>query len=120
TTRASDDIAKATHVSRAMVAQFGMSDLGPINLDPEKRSPYDQSDISPEMAARIDAEVKKITDDSYKIAQKVLKKHKSKLDTIAKELLKKETIDSEDFVRIIGPKKNAPNSKPPILTTASS
>jgi cell division protease FtsH len=117
TTGASDDISKATQVSRAMVAQFGMSELGPINLDGERRSPYEQSEISPEMAAKIDAEVKKIMDDSYVIAQKVLKKHKNKLDIIASELLKKETIDSEDFVRIIGPKKNAPNSKPPLLAT---
>jgi len=117
TTGASDDIAKATQVSRAMVSQFGMSELGPINLDGERRNPYEQSEVSPEMAARIDAEVKKIMDDSYLIAQKVLKKHKSKLDIIAQELLKKETIDSEDFVKLIGPKKNAPNSKPPLLAT---
>jgi cell division protease FtsH len=115
TTGASDDISKATQVSRAMVAQFGMSDLGPINLDGERRNPYEQSEISPDMAAKIDVEVKKIMDDSYLIAQKVLKKHKDKLDIIAAELLKKETIDSEDFVRIIGPKKSLPGSKPPLM-----
>jgi cell division protease FtsH len=115
TTGASDDISKATQVSRAMVAQFGMSTLGPINLDGERRNPYEQSEISPEMAAKIDAEVKKIMDDSYAIAQRVLKKHQEKLDIIANELLKKETIDSEDFVRIIGPKKSLPGSKPPLI-----
>jgi cell division protease FtsH len=115
TTGASDDISKATQVSRAMVVQFGMSDLGPINLDGERRNPYEQSDVSPDMAAKIDTEVKKIMDDSYLIAQKVLKKHQDKLDIIAAELLRKETIDSDDFVRIIGPKKSLPGSKPPLI-----
>ncbi|MBI4080286.1 MAG: ATP-dependent metallopeptidase FtsH/Yme1/Tma family protein [Candidatus Levybacteria bacterium] len=104
TTGASDDIAKASQVARAMVVQFGMSDLGPINLDPEKRTMYEQSDISPEMAAKIDEQVKKITDSCYKNATTILLKLRDKLDLLAQELLKKETIESEDFTSLIGPK----------------
>jgi len=104
TTGASNDIEKASQVARAMVTKFGMSELGPINLDSE-RSVYEQSDVSPEMAAKIDAQVKKISDEAYEQATKILTKLRSKLDIIAEELLKKETIDSDDFVRLIGPKK---------------
>ncbi|MEN9407493.1 MAG: hypothetical protein RLZZ455_709 [Candidatus Parcubacteria bacterium] len=104
TTGASDDIAKATQVIRAMVMQFGMSELGPINLEGEPRSPYEQSEISPEMAAKIDAQVKKITDECYKVAQEVLVKLRDKLDILAKELLIKETLESEQFEKLIGPK----------------
>ncbi|MCL5434819.1 MAG: ATP-dependent zinc metalloprotease FtsH [Patescibacteria group bacterium] len=105
TTGASDDIAKATEVARTMVVEFGMSELGPINLDGERRMPYEQSQVSPEMAAKIDGQVKKITDEAYGKASDILKKLMDKLDVLAEELLKKETIESEEFVRIIGPKK---------------
>jgi cell division protease FtsH len=104
TTGASDDIAKATEVARTMVVEFGMSDLGPINLDGERHSLYEQSQVSPEMAAKIDGQVKKITDEAYGKASDILKKLKDKLDVLAEELLKKETIESDEFVRIIGPK----------------
>jgi cell division protease FtsH len=105
TTGASDDIAKATEVARTMVVEYGMSDLGPINLDGERNNPYEQSQVSPEMAAKIDGQVKKITDEAYGKASDILKKLMDKLDILAMELLKKETIESEEFVKIIGPKK---------------
>lgn len=106
-TGAADDISKATEVARTMVVEFGMSDLGPINLDPEKRMPYEQTSISPDMAAKIDTQIKRITDAGYKAASDILVKLRGKLDTLALELLKKETIEQEEFVRIIGPKKLA-------------
>ncbi|MBI2443618.1 MAG: cell division protein FtsH, partial [Candidatus Levybacteria bacterium] len=104
TTGASDDIAKATQVARAMVVQFGMSDLGPMNLDGERRMMYEQNEVSPEMAAKIDAQVKKITDECYTKAREILTKLKDKLDVLAQELLKKETLESEEFEKLIGPK----------------
>ena len=105
TTGASDDISKATEVARTMVVEYGMSELGPINLDNESRMPYESVQISPDMSAKIDAQVKQITDEAYKNALEILKKLRDKLDVLAEELLKKETIESEEFVRIIGPKK---------------
>jgi cell division protease FtsH len=105
TTGASDDIAKATEVARTMVVEYGMSELGPINLDGERHSPYEQSQVSAEMAAKIDGQVKKITDEAYGKASDILKKLMGKLDVLAGELMKKETIESEEFIRIIGPKK---------------
>lgn len=107
TTGAADDISKATEVARTMVVEYGMSELGPINLDTERRVPYEQIQISPEMASRIDSQVKAITDAGYKTAAAVLRKLRKKLDILADELLRRETIEQEDFVKIIGPKKLA-------------
>lgn len=104
TTGASDDIEKATQVARAMVTKFGMSDLGPVTYNSE-RSMYEQSEISPEMAAKIDQEVKKIAEVAYKKATLILSKLHNKLDILAEELLKKETIEADDFVQLVGPKK---------------
>jgi cell division protease FtsH len=117
TTGAGDDIAKATQVARAMVVQFGMSELGPLNFDGERKNMYEQSEISDEMAARIDEQVKNITDTAYAQALSILKKHKSKLDTIADALLKRETIESEEFVKLIGPKVNLPKTKPSVVSS---
>lgn len=104
TTGASDDIAKATEVARAMVVEYGMSDLGPINLDGDRRNPYEQSQVSPDMASKIDLQVKNITDEGYRQAMEILKKLRDKLDILAEELMKKETIESEEFGRIVGAK----------------
>jgi cell division protease FtsH len=105
TTGASDDIAKASEVARTMVVEYGMSDLGPVNLNPDPRTPYDQSQISPDMASKIDEQIKQITDQGYKEAMNILKKLRVKLDVLAEELLKKETLESEEFGKLIGPKK---------------
>jgi cell division protease FtsH len=109
-TGASDDIAKATEVARAMVTRFGMSKLGPINLDGERRMMYEPSEVSPEMQAKIDVEVKTIIDKAFKDALEILKRIQDKLDIVALELLKKETIESEDFMKLVG-EKNLPKEK---------
>jgi len=107
TTGASDDIAKATEVARTMVVEWGMSELGPINLDGQQRRFYERASISEEMAGKIDEQVKKITDIAYQQAISILKKLRKKLDLLASELLKKETIESVEFEKLIGPKKTA-------------
>lgn len=105
TSGAADDIEKATKVARAMVSELGMSALGPVNLDSERHPFYEQVTLSPDMAAKVDGEVKKITEKCYKQAAKILAKFRDKLDLIAKELMEKETIESEAFVKLLGPKK---------------
>jgi cell division protease FtsH len=87
-----------------MVMRFGMSDLGPLTLDLEKSSPYEEGELSDEMRANIDREVSKIIDSGYKTAIQVLKDLRTKLDMLAQELLKEETLDAEDFIKLIGPK----------------
>ncbi len=112
TTGASDDIEKATNVARKMIMEFGMSEqLGPVNLDMQPETPYDQVSLSPEMAAKVDAEVKKLMDGCYKNALQILAKSRDNLDAIAEQLLKNETIESEQFVELLGPKKRAAAKK---------
>ena len=104
TTGASDDITKATEVARMMVTEYGMSELGPLNLASDPRTPYEQSTVSEDMASKIDAQVKKITDEGYKEAVNILSKLRKKLDVLAEELLEKETLESEEFEKLIGSK----------------
>ncbi|GAF97373.1 unnamed protein product, partial [marine sediment metagenome] len=100
-------------LARKMVIEFGMSELGPINLGPQidvaewGRSYIQPSEISPEMAAKVDKEIKKIVDECYEKAVEVLKKNKKKLDLIAEELVEKETLEGEDFEALMKAKPKA-------------
>lgn len=104
TSGASSDIDVSTRIARAMVLDFGMSNLGPMDFGTQMQEVelgkgyYEQPQISPQMQAKIDVEVKSIIDSAYLDAKSLLKKHKSKLDRLAKELLKKETLDGEELI----------------------
>ncbi|MDP3998893.1 MAG: ATP-dependent zinc metalloprotease FtsH [bacterium] len=108
TAGASSDIQKATEIARTMVMEYGMSNLGPINLGPQVTATdagrvwMEPAQISPEMAAKVDAEIRKIIEDAYQKALVILKKLKHKLDSVAEELLKKETLEGEEFERLMG------------------
>jgi len=103
TAGASSDINKATQIARQMVVDFGMSNLGPIYLGPQVseseygRNWYQPAEISPQMAHRVDEEVKRLVDEGYARALAVLKKNRLPLALIAKQLLEKETIEEDDF-----------------------
>lgn len=107
TAGAASDIQKATEITRLMVMEYGMSDLGPINFGPQTSGPealrtwMEPAQISPEMAAKVDAEVRKIIDEAYRQALGILKKLKVKLDLVGDELLKKETLEGEDFEKLM-------------------
>lgn len=118
TSGAANDIAQATRIARAMVIEWGMSDLGPINFGPDsslgdfgQMEWYKENSISPAMQEKIDMEVKKIIDKSYKEAEKLVVKHRKLLDKVAEKLLKIETIDRGQFEKIVGKKKNGSNGK---------
>lgn len=112
TTGAADDIEKATYIARAMVVEYGMSNLGAINLDSEKSTTMygDSSKISESIHAKIDGEVIRILDEGMKRAVSALSKNRKNLDAVASELLKKETLDSDEFLKLMKGdiKKNAP------------
>jgi len=103
TSGASNDIDQATRIARYMVMEFGMSDLGPINFGPQMdmtewgKSLVEQQQISPDMLSAIDKEVKKLIDAGHKTAIATVKKHKKQMDKIVEVLLKKETIEGEEF-----------------------
>jgi len=103
TSGASSDIDVSTRIARAMVLDFGMSKLGPIDFGSQMQEVeigkgyFEQPQISPQMQSLIDQEVKLIIDNAYTDAKQLLKKHKLKLDRLAKELLIKETLDGEEL-----------------------
>ena len=111
TAGASNDIDTATRIARAMVVDFGMSDLGPINLGPQydidemgKAQWYEPAQVSPAMQEKIDKEIKIIIDGCYKKAFDIIKKEKTKLDKVVKKLLKDETLGKDEFEKIVGKK----------------
>lgn len=108
TSGASSDIDKATSLARAMVVEFGMSDLGPLNLGPQydvdefgKTQWYEPTNISQAMQEKVDLEVKKIIDSCYKEATLIVKKERRKLDAVVLALLKKETLTRGEFEKIV-------------------
>jgi len=116
TSGAANDIDQATRVARYMVMEFGMSDLGPINFGPQMdvtewgKAFVEQQSISQDMQAAIDREVKKLLDEGYKNALSLLKVHRKKLDVIASELVKKETIEGDEFETLMGGPRKSPRS----------
>ncbi len=110
TTGAADDIEKATGLARTMVIQFGMSALGPVNLTEDRNNPYEPVTISDNVQAKIDSEINRIMQEAYKHAEKLLKANRKTLDLVAAALLKKETMESEEFEAIVGKKATPPKS----------
>jgi len=109
TSGAANDIAQATKIARAMVMEFGMSDIGPINLGPDmgmgdfgQMEWYEQAQNSPVFMEKIDTEVKKMLDTGYKLAEKLVKEKRKLLDKVSVALLEKETLDRDDFEKIVG------------------
>lgn len=112
-TGASSDLEIATGIAREMVTEYGMSDLGPINIKPHamfglwNREMEEGNPVSESMQTKIDTEIKKIIDEAHIQATKLLKENKAKLDKVAKALLEKETLDTEEFEKLVGKKKTA-------------
>jgi len=110
TSGAANDIDQATRIARYMVMEFGMSSLGPMNFGPQMditewgKSMMDQPSISPEMLSKIDTEVQKLLGMALSTAQKILKSHKKQLDMIMEELIKHETIEGDEFEKLMGKK----------------
>lgn len=112
TSGASNDIAVATRIAKAMVVEWGMSSLGPVNYGPDVQAGefgqteyYQENAVSPATQERIDAEVRKILETALKNAENLIKKHKAKLEEVAKSLLKDETMERDEFEKIVGKKK---------------
>lgn len=107
---AASDIEEATGIARRMVVQYGMSDLGPLHLGPQIDKAewggafIKPSELSDEMQAKVDKEIKKIVDKSYEKAREILSKNRKKLDKVVKRLLEKETIDGEEFKALMASK----------------
>ncbi|MDD4937914.1 MAG: ATP-dependent zinc metalloprotease FtsH [Candidatus Shapirobacteria bacterium] len=107
TTGAASDISHVTNIARSMVIEWGMSDLGPINLGPQidindfGKAYIEPSKISDRMMSKVDEEIKKLVDEAFSEAKKVLTKDRKKLDKLAKVLMEKESLGEEEFEKLI-------------------
>jgi cell division protease FtsH len=108
TTGAGNDIERATGLARRMVCEWGMSpSMGPLTFGKKEEAPFvgrdsgHAQDYSEETARAIDAEVRKIVDQAYATARGVIEKHRDGLETIARRLLEKETLDGIEVNSIL-------------------
>ena len=106
-TGAHNDFQRATAIARAMVAEYGMSSLGPVQYERETGSVFlgrdymKEKNFSDQIALEIDQEVRKIIDECYKQGENLLKEHRQLLDLIALHLVEIETLTSEDIKELV-------------------
>ena len=107
TTGAHSDFQKATQIARAMVTEFGMSNLGPIQYERQTGSVFlgrdymTDKNFSDQVALEIDQEVRRIIDECYKKGEETLREYRSLLDLIAQHLVEIETLTREDIEELV-------------------
>ena len=111
TTGASNDLEKVTATAKQMVMRFGMSEkLGPRVFGHDHGQPFlgrefsSEPDYSDEIAREIDDEIRRIVEEAHQAARDILGVHREKLDTVSEILLKRETIEREQFVELLAGK----------------
>jgi cell division protease FtsH len=108
TTGASNDLSRASELARKLVKEYGMSSLGLIAFGEKEELVFlgkeisEQRNYSEKIAERIDEEVDIIIKGAQKQAEVILIKHTNLLDKVAKDLVEKETIEREEFEKLIG------------------
>jgi len=107
TSGAANDFDQATHIARLMVEEYGMSVIGPVNFGPDmditdyNNRFFERDGVSPAMQELIDKEIQKILVEGHKKAFEVLKQNRQKLDKVAEALVEKETIEGDEFEKIM-------------------
>jgi len=108
TTGSSNDIQQATAIAHSLVTRYGMSDaLGPRSFGKARdliflgREISTAKDYSEEVAAKIDAEVHMLIMNAFKLAKKLLAQHQALLEHIAKTLIEKESLEYNDFDKLV-------------------
>ncbi len=107
TTGASNDIERATETARAMVCEYGMSDLGPLTFGKKEEQIFlgreisQHRDYSEDTAIKIDLEVRKIVAEQYARAESIIREHKDAMVRLAEALLEFETLDSIQIRRVV-------------------
>jgi cell division protease FtsH len=108
TVGASNDIDRATRIARAMVVEYGMSELGPMNYGPQyENSDYDKMwgepfRISDKIQEQVDSQIQQIIKQAVDQSLALLKKYEKELDQVADKLLDLETLDGNQFEKIMG------------------
>jgi len=111
TAGAASDIERATMLARRMVVDFGMSSLGPVAMGQMVEmnnwgySYGDTTRLSEITQAKVDNEIKRLVDEGLKTSERVLKNNRKILDKIVTKLMKIETLEQEEFEKIVGKPK---------------
>ena len=107
TTGASDDFKRATELARSMVTEYGMSDLGPMRYESSNENVFLGRDYnktknySDQVALEIDQASRKIINECYENAKKILKENKKLVMQLANTLIEKETITKEEIDQVV-------------------
>jgi cell division protease FtsH len=108
TTGAANDLEKVTHTAKQMIMRFGMSEkLGPRVLGRNQDMPFlgremsAEPDYSEEIAREIDDEIRRVIEEAHETATQVLRDHMDELHRISTILIERETIDKEEFERLL-------------------
>ncbi|HOC07178.1 MAG TPA: ATP-dependent zinc metalloprotease FtsH [Bacillota bacterium] len=108
-TGAQNDIERVTALSRQMIMEFGMSEeLGPLTFGRKQSQVFlgrdlgRERDFSEEVASAIDRESKRIIEECYRRTEKLLTDNIDRLHAVAEAVLEQETLDADEFVRIVG------------------
>jgi cell division protease FtsH len=108
TTGASNDLEKVTETAKQMVMRYGMSErLGPRVFGHDRSMPFlgrefsSEPDYSDEIAREIDDEIRRIVEEAHQTAKDILAERREDLDRISNLLLVRETIDAEQFVKLL-------------------
>ncbi|MBO0768447.1 MAG: ATP-dependent zinc metalloprotease FtsH [Solirubrobacterales bacterium] len=108
TTGASNDLEKVTGTAKQMVMRFGMSEkLGPRVFGHDQSQPFlgrdmaSEPDYSDEIAREIDLEIRQIVEGAHNQAKTILTDHREALDRISEILIKRETIEADQFERLL-------------------
>lgn len=122
TTGASDDFKRATNIARAMVTEYGMSDLGPVQYEQKSEGVFLGRDygktknFSDKVAHEIDEEVRKIVEECYEKARKILKDNKDLVNLLADALVENETLTKEQIDSLVATGKLIPEVSSDNLT----
>jgi cell division protease FtsH len=120
TTGAGQDIKVATETARRMVAQWGMSVLGPVHMDHTSEMVFlgkemaTQREVSEQTAQRVDREVKHLILDAHDEARKILTQHTTALRALAAALLERETVDGLELDLLLGGEVPVPEGTPDV------
>ena len=113
-TGASDDFKKATRIARSMVTEYGMSDLGPVQYEEKSENVFlgrdyaKSRDFSDQVALEIDEQVRKIIEDCYEKAKKIISENKKLIFALSDALMQYETITKEQIESIVATGKIKP------------
>jgi cell division protease FtsH len=116
-TGAVNDLERASAYARKLVKEFGMSSLGPVHFKGEREHIFlgkevgEDKNYSEETAAKIDREVFAFIEEGVKRAEEIIKKKRAVVNKVAKALIKHETLEREDYEKLIG-KKSKKTSLP--------